>query len=209
MYTLGINTATQVSTICLLQSDSEGLNKVKVVAEKNWEVKSNESKFLIPSLDEILKSKGLGLKDINQVIVVKGPGPFTGLRIGVVLANALGQNLNIPVFAINTFQFLARKASQEVKMILLNAGGEMVFKLENLENLETEPEILNIQEVKEGVAIADLTPKQSQLMSDSLSLLSEFKSFSEVCVNLIEEDALDAYNVTEMPVIPYYVKQAI
>ncbi len=55
------------------------------------------SQKLLPFIDEILKKKGTSVKEITEIEVNCGPGSFTGLRVGVSVANALGWTLGIPV----------------------------------------------------------------------------------------------------------------
>jgi len=67
--------------------------------EKRFEAKAkdNKSQNLLPFLDEILKKKGIALKDITEIEVNEGPGSFTGLRVGAAVAMTLGYALGIPV----------------------------------------------------------------------------------------------------------------
>jgi tRNA threonylcarbamoyladenosine biosynthesis protein TsaB len=58
--------------------------------------KSNSQKVL-PMIVKILKKHNLGLKDLTEVEVNTGPGSFTGIRVGISIANALGQVLNIGI----------------------------------------------------------------------------------------------------------------
>lgn len=55
------------------------------------------SQVLLPAILEILKKNNKSIKDITEVKVNLGPGSFTGTRVGVAVANALGFALNIPV----------------------------------------------------------------------------------------------------------------
>lgn len=55
------------------------------------------SQVLLPLITKILKKNKLKFKDLKGVEVETGPGSFTGLRVGVSVANALGYSLNIPV----------------------------------------------------------------------------------------------------------------
>lgn len=78
-------------------SDSErivvGLDREKFETE----ARENKSQKLLPFIDEILKKKGKSLKDIRAIEVNTGPGSFTGLRVGVSVANTLGWTLGISV----------------------------------------------------------------------------------------------------------------
>lgn len=57
----------------------------------------DKSQQVLDLIDQILKKNKKGLKDVTQIEVKTGPGSFTGLRVGVAVANALGWALDIPV----------------------------------------------------------------------------------------------------------------
>lgn len=50
-------------------------------------------------ISELLKGKGKALNDLGAIIVYEGPGSFTGLRIGISIANSLAYSLGIPIVA--------------------------------------------------------------------------------------------------------------
>ena len=80
--------------------DTSNREKIVVgVGDKRFETKAKEgvSQRLLPFIDEVLKKEKLSLKDIKGIEVETGPGSFTGLRVGVSVANALGWSLGIPV----------------------------------------------------------------------------------------------------------------
>lgn len=55
------------------------------------------SQILLPLIEKVLKKNKLKVSDIKEIIVDKGPGSFTGLRVGIAVANVLGNLLHIPV----------------------------------------------------------------------------------------------------------------
>jgi len=59
--------------------------------------KKQKSQRLLPFIDEVLKKKKLSLNDLTEIEVNTGPGSFTGLKVGVSVAQALGWALNISV----------------------------------------------------------------------------------------------------------------
>jgi tRNA threonylcarbamoyladenosine biosynthesis protein TsaB len=59
--------------------------------------KEAASQLLLPFIDEVLNKKGKTVKDITEIEVNTGPGSFTGLRVGVSVANTLGWVLKVPV----------------------------------------------------------------------------------------------------------------
>jgi tRNA threonylcarbamoyladenosine biosynthesis protein TsaB len=69
----------------------------KVVASETWLADRRLSQELLPHLESLLNSTGGALQDVQGVVVWQGPGSFTGLRIGMTVANALAYGLVIPV----------------------------------------------------------------------------------------------------------------
>ncbi|MBR8833707.1 MAG: tRNA (adenosine(37)-N6)-threonylcarbamoyltransferase complex dimerization subunit type 1 TsaB [Stigonema ocellatum SAG 48.90 = DSM 106950] len=70
-----------------------------------WNLERELSSHLHQYLVEFIKPQTWA--DLGFIAVAKGPGGFTGTRIGVVTARTLGQQLNIPVFAISTLAAIA------------------------------------------------------------------------------------------------------
>jgi tRNA threonylcarbamoyladenosine biosynthesis protein TsaB len=58
---------------------------------------TRKAQVVLPMLEEMLTKHKLGLKDITKIEVNPGPGSFTGIRVGLSIANTLGFLLNIPV----------------------------------------------------------------------------------------------------------------
>jgi len=78
-------------------SDSEEI--VVGVGKKKYKTKARRkaSQKLLPFIIEVLKKNKKELKDVKEIKVNTGPGSFTGLRVGVTVATAIGWSLGIPV----------------------------------------------------------------------------------------------------------------
>lgn len=63
----------------------------------NLKKKFQKAQVLLSLIDEVLKKHNLSPKDINEIKVNTGPGSFTGLRVGISIANTLGRFLKIPI----------------------------------------------------------------------------------------------------------------
>lgn len=84
--------------------DTSDNKKIKVglkIDKKVFYLNSNptalKSQVVLVLIDKILKKNGLQVKDLTDIEVNLGPGSFTGVRVGVSVANALGFSLKIPV----------------------------------------------------------------------------------------------------------------
>lgn len=86
--------------------------KEKVLAKKVIDPYSSSGK-LLPLLDTLLKERELEPERLGGIIVSRGPGSFTGLRIGVSLAKGLVFVLKIPVVGISSFDSWVFSSSQQ------------------------------------------------------------------------------------------------
>jgi len=80
--------------------DTSSSEKIIVgLDEKKFETeaKKGASQRLLPFIVELIEKKRKKLEDIKEIEINTGPGSFTGLRVGVSVANALGWALGIPV----------------------------------------------------------------------------------------------------------------
>jgi tRNA threonylcarbamoyladenosine biosynthesis protein TsaB len=67
------------------------------VFEKKQAPDHRKAQLVLPFVDGLLKEHQLQLSDITSIEVNQGPGSFTGLRVGITIANTLGFLLHIPV----------------------------------------------------------------------------------------------------------------
>jgi tRNA threonylcarbamoyl adenosine modification protein YeaZ len=94
---LAIDTATPAVTAGVV---SHGTAGVEVLAERVTVDPRAHAEQLTPNVLGALSAAGLGMADLEAVVVGCGPGPFTGLRVGMATAAAYGHALGIPVFGV-------------------------------------------------------------------------------------------------------------
>lgn len=87
-----------------LYINTKDIKRVEVVLKEDGLIQDllvgqNEfgSQILLPLIDSLLEKNNLEYKDLKGIEVEVGPGSYTGLKVGVSVANALGYSLNIPV----------------------------------------------------------------------------------------------------------------
>jgi tRNA threonylcarbamoyladenosine biosynthesis protein TsaB len=69
------------------------------------------SATLVSTVADLLQSAGATLDDLDAIIVVNGPGSFTGVRVGVSAVKGLAEGRNIPVVALSRLEVLSRKSA--------------------------------------------------------------------------------------------------
>jgi tRNA threonylcarbamoyladenosine biosynthesis protein TsaB len=99
---LHIETATDICSVVLADNGV-------VIAEKTSEPIRDHASSLAVFIDEILKENNIKPTALKAIAVSKGPGSYTGLRIGVSTAKGLCYALNIPLIAIATTQSMANQ----------------------------------------------------------------------------------------------------
>ena len=104
-YILNIETATKNCSVSLAKNGETIL--CKEIAEQGY----SHAEKLHVFIEEIVKEANVNFSEIKAVAVSKGPGSYTGLRIGVSAAKGLCYALQIPLISIDTMQVLAKKAN--------------------------------------------------------------------------------------------------
>jgi len=97
---LNIETSTTVCSVCIAKDG-------KLIGIKESEEEKSHAKKLTGFIDELLKEHGIAYNDLDAIAVDKGPGSYTGLRIGVSTAKGLCYARDLPLIAINTLQSMA------------------------------------------------------------------------------------------------------
>ncbi len=101
---LGIETSTKICSVAV--SDGE---KLLAIEEEGGEYSHSEK--LTVFIQKVLDRAKLQLKDIDAIAVSKGPGSYTGLRIGVSVAKGLCYALDKPLIAVDTLQAMAKNVA--------------------------------------------------------------------------------------------------
>jgi tRNA threonylcarbamoyladenosine biosynthesis protein TsaB len=100
---LALDTATPLVTVAL----HDGAD---VVVELTSDLPMKHGEQLAPLIADVLERAGIVRQDLTAIGVGVGPGPFTGLRVGLVTARTLGFVLEIPVYGMCTLDVLAVEA---------------------------------------------------------------------------------------------------
>lgn len=140
---LNIETSTKNCSVSIAEN-----GKTTVLKEINDGGYSHAEK-LHELITEVIKKSQLKFTDLTAVAVSKGPGSYTGLRIGVSAAKGLCFALNIPLISVNTLESLAHSISisEGIKIPLLDARRmevySAVFNAKNKSLRTIKAEIIN------------------------------------------------------------------
>lgn len=112
LYTLFIDTHSKNVLIILFKDE-------KIVNLENLETKNKHSEVAMPTIDSVLKQSNVDVNELSEIVVVNGPGSFTGERIAVTIGKTIAYCLNIPIKVIDALTILAINVDSERKVIAL------------------------------------------------------------------------------------------
>ena len=123
---LAINTAFMTANLALKTAEDK-------VVLKDIDAKSKHSENVLKSIDEMCQEASTEVLDVGTVAVVVGPGSFTGLRIGVAIAKALGcAGKDLKFVSLSSLQLMAYKIAKSklnsgVFVCVINALSDLFF----------------------------------------------------------------------------------
>jgi tRNA threonylcarbamoyladenosine biosynthesis protein TsaB len=105
MKILAIDTSNYVLGISLIDQE-------KVIGEYITNLKKNHSVRVMPAIEYLMKECEIVPGDLTKIIVAKGPGSYTGVRIGVTIAKSLAWSLQIPLVGVSSLEIAAATAGR-------------------------------------------------------------------------------------------------
>ncbi|WP_176672299.1 tRNA (adenosine(37)-N6)-threonylcarbamoyltransferase complex dimerization subunit type 1 TsaB [Mannheimia varigena] len=111
---LALDTATEACSVALLHN-----GKISTLDEIS---PRSHTQRILPMVDELLTQANIQIKDVNYLVFGRGPGSFTGVRVGVSVAQGLAMGANLPVVAVSNLKAMAEEAYQKL-------GAEKVIAL--------------------------------------------------------------------------------
>ena len=100
MKILSIDTSSNICSVAILEDEI-------LIKEINLDNGLTHSESLMPTIDQIFKETNLSLKDIDLLVCDKGPGSFTGIRIGTATVMAFADSLDLTTVGISSLEALA------------------------------------------------------------------------------------------------------
>ncbi len=148
MLLLALDTATSAVTVALHDGTS-------VVASSSRTDARRHGELLLPAVDRVLAEAALRLDAVTAVVVGVGPGPYTGLRVGLMTADTFGLALGVPVYGLCTLDGLAYAADMGSPFVVAtDARRKEVYwaRYADSRTRVTEPAVDRPAEIAEAVA---------------------------------------------------------
>lgn len=89
----------------------------KLISEVQENLQLDLSKLTLPKIAEMFSENNLKPNDIDKIIVVNGPGSFTGIRVGLTIAKVYAWSLNIPIIPITSLEAMACSCEEDRMLV--------------------------------------------------------------------------------------------
>ena len=119
MLLLGLDTATPAVTVALHDGGQPLAQLVTVDAHRHAEL-------LAPAIAKVVADAGATPADLTGIVAGVGPGPYTGLRVGLVTARVLGAALGIPVYGLCSLDAIAADVAASADSEYAGPGGDFL-----------------------------------------------------------------------------------
>ena len=156
MKIMALDSSGLVASVAISEDD-------RLIAEYTVQYKKTHSQTLLPMLDEVAKMIDLDMKSVDMIAISKGPGSFTGLRIGAATAKGLAFALEKPIIGVPTIEGLA-------------------FQLFGVADL-----ICPIMDARRGQVYTGLYCFDSKIQNEQESFVYSLQEVETQCVVQIEE----------------------
>jgi tRNA threonylcarbamoyl adenosine modification protein YeaZ len=186
MILLAVDTALASCSACVYDSTTN-----KILSEERELMERGHAEALPPMVARVMAKSGLGYKDLNRIAVTTGPGTFTGVRIGLSFARAMGLACNIRVLGLHTLLATQVAVSQaKLPIIVAHKSGSSDFIHILNSNISNNIEISNWNEFGSlipvgphlvvGTAAAEIVARsgRSDLMLDPIYDLPSAMGFA-------------------------------
>lgn len=104
MKLLAIDTSNNIMGIAIMEDD-------QIIGELVTNLNKNHSARLMPAIHQLMADVGVKAEELEKITVAKGPGSYTGVRIGLTTAKTLAWALNIPIVGVSSLEVLAYQGS--------------------------------------------------------------------------------------------------
>ncbi len=160
MATLTIDTATSIASVGLVLTDGSNVTAEPIRA-------ANAAQHVLSAVDAVLGAAGISVDDISCIAVGRGPGSFTGLRIGLATALGLSEALAVRVVGVDTLGALQQAAPAGAFAVIDARRGEVFAQGDGVAAASYTPVQLTAHLERGTVLVGDGALRYRELFAES------------------------------------------
>ena len=165
------------------------------------------SEKIIGIIDEALKKSGAELKDLEGVFVIKGPGSFTGLRVGIAVANQFAHQLKVPITGLKTEEWWGNRTDEKGFVYLQTMNKSEIYISHFAFRISDSHSIIPVDELSgKKLWLGELSDEHRQKLPSGFKEITGLLSPEKTWTKIIQSTYYlqpTTYNLVE----PYYGKE--
>ena len=152
MYILAIEASGDISTIALAE-------KNKIISRESISTSHKNSVYLVPKIFDLLRQTNILPRELSAVVVNKGPGSFTGVRLSLSAAIGVAKPHNIPIVCPDSFDIIAMQAKDSSYLMVIGSGYGFISSIDKTT-------------IVPQVVLNETTPEQSHAILNSTKIIA-------------------------------------
>lgn len=176
-----------------------------IISEVKEEYGQSLSEVTLPKIVEMFTNNNLSPKDVNKIIVVNGPGSFTGIRIGVTIAKVFAWTLKIPITTILSLEAMSISSeTNSYHVPIINARRGFVFAAiyDEKQNCILKPQHIKITELRKEL---DKLGDYEIISNDEFDEFNNIKKYNPNILKIVDYFK-DKKEISPHAVNPEYLK---
>ena len=181
------------------------VNDNTLISEIKEEYGQSLSEVALPKIVSMFEENNLTAKDIDKIIVVNGPGSFTGIRIGITIAKVYAWSLRIPITTIYSLEAMAVSSDNETYHVpMINARRGYVFAAiyDKDNNVVLKPQHIKLEELNKHM---EELPEYEIITNDEFEDLNNIQKYNPNMLKIVDKYK-DKEEINPHAVNPEYLK---
>ena len=178
------------------------LEDTKVISEIKEKLERDLSRLALFKIEEMFKNNNMDLNDIEKIIVVNGPGSFTGVRIGLTIAKTISWAKKIPIIQISSLEAMALSSDSKYNYTVpaIDARRNYVFATiyDNVNKsfiLKEQYISINTLEAAMGNLGDDITYISNDKLDPEYSIQEYVPDISYIVENVMNREGINPHSV--------------
>lgn len=176
----------------------------KLISSVSEDYGQNLSEVALPKIVSMFEENNLKPTDIDKIIVVNGPGSFTGIRIGITIAKIYAWSLNIDITTITSLEAMAISSNKDlVHVPIINARRGYVYAaIYDKDNIILKPQHIELTKLKE--LLKDINEYEfisNDEFDDSIDINKYTPDFIKIINKYKDKESINPHSVN-----PEYLK---
>ena len=164
-------------------------NNSKIIIESKEKLNKDLSSLAMKKISEMFEIGKININDINKIIVVNGPGSFTGIRVGLTIAKVLAWAKNIPIIPISSLEAMTISDNETSDYVVAAIDARRNYVYATIYDKKNEKFVMNEQYISLKtleIAMSNLPGKVSYITNDDIETKYSKNEYNPQFLNIIK-----------------------